>query len=87
MKIEKSYIVTNKGYFCSITTNTYRHSVNDVLVLVDEITNEFNCLSYSDLHVATLGSDRRKGMLAIEFNTTQEPNQEWLLVNKLDPHK
>ena len=87
MKIEKSYIKTEQGYFCSITSNVYDKSFSHVCVLVNEVIREFDDATPQDLQVVTLGGMWRKGMMAVEFSTTQEPSSEWLLVNQLDPHK
>ena len=86
MEIEKSYTKTKTGYFCSITSNVYDKSFSHVCALANEVTREFD-VNPQDMQVVVLGGMRRKGMIAVEFATTQEPSQEWLLVDKLDPHK
>jgi len=87
MRIEKSFTKTVTGYFCQITTNVYSRSLAHAQNLASEVISEFDDVSSNSLNVVTLGGMRRKGMLAIEFATSQEPSAEWMLVDQLDPHK
>jgi hypothetical protein len=79
--------VKTKYYRCSLFTDSCSKSFYYIQLLADIAMSEFTDVTIHDIEVVTLGGNWVNGITAIEFVTTQQPNDEWTMKESLQPTK
>jgi hypothetical protein len=85
-----TYSVQNvraKYHRCCLFTDSYDKSIPHLQRLADLAMEEFTDITIHTIEVVQLNSNYAKGIMAVEFLTTQTPDSSWIRKETLQPKK